>query len=113
MTCRDCIYYNGCAKIINAFLAGQYPNWESDWYVDCEEFDEALINYSEDTAPNEPTEDVEALTNVSEDTAAAGSTMDEVGAQLINLYAEYSRMTGYLDVDYAKAVCIAVRMLSD
>lgn len=94
MTCRDCIHYKACADIVHYFLLEQHPNWDVEWCLDCTEFDKAL-------------------TNVSEDTAAAGSTMDEVGAQLINLYAEYSRMTGYLDDDYAKAVCIAVRMLSD
>ena len=40
-------------------------------------------------------------------------TMDEVAAKLIQLYAEYSRTSGYTDEDYATAVAIAVRMLSD
>ena len=94
MTCRDCIHYKACADIVNQFLLEKHPTWEIEWCFDCAEFDKAL-------------------TSDSEDTVAASSTMDEVGAQLINLYAEYSRMTGYLDDDYAKAVCIAVRMLSD
>lgn len=94
MTCKDCIHHDACADIVNQFLLEKHYTWELEWCFDCSEYKEAS-------------------TNDSEDTAAAGSTMDEVGAQLINLYAEYSRMTGYLDDDYAKAVCIAVRMLSD
>ena len=101
MTCRTCIHHDACGDIVNQFLKEQYPNWEREWYVVCDEFD------------GFPIESKEPLTNNSEDTAATYSTMDEVGAQLINLYAEYSRMVGYTDDDYAKAVCIAVRMLSD
>ena len=93
MTCRDCVRYNHCADLVD--LAGTLlPNWIETFSKDCECFEEAPVNDFEDAA-------------------AANSTMDEVGAQLINLYAEYSRMAGYTDDDYAKAVCIAVRMLSD
>lgn len=111
MTCRDCIHHNACADLID-LIDDMAPNWKETFPNDCKYFDETPINYSEDTVANERTMDVETLTDVSEDTAAE-PTMDEVGAQLINLYAEYSRMVGYTDDDYAKAVCIAVRMLSD
>lgn len=101
MTCRACIHHDACGDIVNQFLKEQYPNWEKEWCMVCDEFGAV------------PNESKEPLTDNFEDVAVTGSTMDEVGAQLINLYAEYSRMTGYLDDDYAKAVCIAVRMLSD
>lgn len=38
---------------------------------------------------------------------------DEVAALLVKLYAEYKANTGYHEDDYAKAVGIAVRMLTD
>ena len=93
MTCRDCIHHNACADLID-LIDDMTPNWKETFPNDCEYFDEAP-------------------TNNSEDMAAAAPTMDDVGALLINLYAEYARMVGYTDDDYAKAVCIAVRMLSD
>lgn len=39
-------------------------------------------------------------------------TTDEVAALLVKLYASYARDNGQYD-DYAKAVGIAIRMLSD
>ena len=38
---------------------------------------------------------------------------DEVAALLVKLYAEYRANIGYHNEDYAEAVGIAVRMLSD
>lgn len=38
---------------------------------------------------------------------------DEVAALLVKLYAEYKHHTCYDNDDYAKAVGIAIRMLSD
>lgn len=101
MTCRDCIHHGACADIVEKFLEERHPDWEDEWYFSCGEFDTV------------PANKFEASTNVSKAPATVERIMDEVGAQLINLYAEYSRMAGYPDDDYAKAVCIAVRMLSD
>ena len=40
-------------------------------------------------------------------------TADEIAALLVKLYAEYKAYTGYHDKDYAEAVGIAIRMLTD
>ena len=39
--------------------------------------------------------------------------MDDVAASLVNLYADYAHLNGNTNDEYAKAVAIAIRMLTD
>lgn len=39
--------------------------------------------------------------------------MDDVAASLVNLYADYASLNGNTNDEYAKAVAIAIRMLTD
>lgn len=40
-------------------------------------------------------------------------SMDDVAASLVNLYADYASLNGNTNDEYAKAVAIAIRMLTD
>ena len=41
------------------------------------------------------------------------TSMDDVATSLVNLYADYARLNGNTNDEYAKAVVIAIRMLTD
>lgn len=93
MTCRDCIHHDACAELIKS-IDNTASDWEETMSKFCTYFDEAPTNTPEVFVKDE-------------------TTMDDYAALLVKLYAEYTRSTGYTDDDYAKAVAIAIRMLSD
>ena len=41
------------------------------------------------------------------------TSMDDIATSLVNLYADYRSYTGDTNDEYAKAVAIAIRMLTD
>lgn len=101
MTCRDCIHHGACADIVEKFLEERHPDWEDEWYFSCGEFDAVPVNESE------------VPVNIFKAPAATKRTMDDYAVLLVKIYGEYTRGSGCLDDDYARAVAKAIKLLGD